>query len=94
MATDKNITIHTSKGDIRLTVFASKTPVTAASFLNLASRGFYDGLKFHRVIPDFMIQGGTRPQTCSQGPPCLYRWGRRPESVSYTHLTLPTNREV
>jgi len=58
MATDKNITIHTSKGDIRLTVFASKTPVTAASFLNLASRGFYDGLKFHRVIPDFMIQGG------------------------------------
>ena len=60
MATDKNITIHTSKGDIRLTVFASKTPVTAASFLNLASRGFYDGLKFHRVIPDFMIQGGDR----------------------------------
>ena len=58
MATDKNITIHTSKGDIKLTVFASKTPVTAASFLNLASRGFYDGLKFHRVIPDFMIQGG------------------------------------
>ena len=58
MATDKNITIHTSKGDIKLTVFASKTPVTAASFLNLASRGFYDGLKFHRVIPNFMIQGG------------------------------------
>ena len=50
MATDKNITIHTSKGDIKLTVFASKTPVTAASFLNLASRGFYDGLKFHRVF--------------------------------------------
>ena len=68
MATDKNITIHTSKGDIRLTVFASKTPVTAASFLNLASRGFYDGLKFHRVIPDFMIQGGD-PQGTGMGGP-------------------------
>ena len=68
MATDKNITIHTSKGDIRLTVFASKTPVTAASFLNLASRGFYDGLKFHRVIPDFMIQGGDPSGTGRGGP--------------------------
>lgn len=68
MATDKNITIHTSKGDIKLTVFASKTPVTAASFLNLASRGFYDGLKFHRVIPDFMIQGGD-PQGTGMGGP-------------------------
>ena len=68
MATDKNITIHTSKGDIKLTVFASKTPVTAASFLNLASRGFYDGLKFHRVIPDFMIQGGDPTGTGMGGP--------------------------
>ena len=68
MATDKNITIHTSKGDIKLTVFASKTPVTAASFLNLASRGFYDGLKFHRVIPDFMIQGGDPKGTGIGGP--------------------------
>ena len=68
MATDKNITIHTSKGDIKLTVFASKTPVTAASFLNLASKGFYDGLKFHRVIPDFMIQGGDPKGTGIGGP--------------------------
>lgn len=68
MATDKNITIHTSKGDIKLTVFASKTPVTAASFLNLASRGFYDGLKFHRVIPNFMIQGGDPTGTGMGGP--------------------------
>ena len=68
MATDKNITIHTSKGDIKLTVFASKTPVTAASFLNLASRGFYDGLTFHRVISGFMIQGGDPNGDGTGGP--------------------------
>ena len=68
MATDKHITLKTSKGDIRLTVFASKTPVTAASFLNLAKRGFYDGLTFHRVIADFMIQGGDPEGTGRGGP--------------------------
>ncbi len=68
MATDKNITIKTSKGDINLTVFASKTPVTAASFLNLAQHGFYDGLTFHRVISDFMIQGGCPLGTGTGGP--------------------------
>ena len=68
MATDKHITMKTSKGDIRLTVFASKTPMTAASFLNLASRGFYDGLTFHRVIADFMIQGGDPEGTGRGGP--------------------------
>ena len=68
MATDKHITMKTSKGDIRLTVFASETPMTAASFLNLASRGFYDGLTFHRVIADFMIQGGD-PEVTGRGGP-------------------------
>ncbi len=68
MATDKNITIKTSKGDIKLTVFASQTPVTAASFLHLASQGFYDGITFHRVIPDFMIQGGDPTGTGMGGP--------------------------
>lgn len=68
MATDKKITMKTSKGDIRLTVFASKTPMTAASFLNLASKGFYDGLNFHRVIANFMIQGGDPQGTGCGGP--------------------------
>ena len=68
MASDKNIILKTSKGDIRLTVFASKVPVTAASFLNLASKGFYNGLTFHRVIPDFMIQGGCPDGTGMGGP--------------------------
>ena len=68
MATDKKITIKTNKGDIHLTVFASKTPMTAASFLNLASKGFYDNLTFHRVIADFMIQGGDPEGTGCGGP--------------------------
>lgn len=68
MATDKKITMKTGKGDIHLTVFASKTPMTAASFLNLASKGFYDGLTFHRVISDFMIQGGDPQGTGCGGP--------------------------
>ncbi|TAE75559.1 MAG: peptidylprolyl isomerase [Verrucomicrobia bacterium] len=56
--TDIKIKMVTSKGDIEATLFASKVPMTAANFLNLAKRKFYDGLTFHRVIPDFMIQGG------------------------------------
>ena len=50
--------METSKGTIRLQLFADKAPYTVANFVNLAGRGFYDGLNFHRVIPDFMIQGG------------------------------------
>jgi peptidyl-prolyl cis-trans isomerase B (cyclophilin B) len=55
---DVEITLKTTKGDIEAVIFASKTPITAANFLNLAARNYYDGLSFHRVIPDFMIQGG------------------------------------
>lgn len=55
---DIRIILKTSKGDIEATIFASKTPMTSANYLNLAKRGYYDDLKFHRVIPNFMIQGG------------------------------------
>ncbi|MGF1657328.1 MAG: peptidylprolyl isomerase [Verrucomicrobiales bacterium] len=65
---DIQILIKTNRGDIALTLFAGKTPVTCASFLNLAQRGFYDGIKFHRVIEDFMIQGGDPTGTGSGGP--------------------------
>jgi len=50
--------METSKGVIRLKLFAEEVPFTVASFVNLARRGFYNGLTFHRVIDDFMIQGG------------------------------------
>jgi peptidyl-prolyl cis-trans isomerase B (cyclophilin B) len=66
--TDIKIVLKTTKGDIEGTIFASKVPVTASNFLNLAKRGFYDGLTFHRVIPDFMIQGGDPAGTGSGGP--------------------------
>jgi peptidyl-prolyl cis-trans isomerase B (cyclophilin B) len=65
---DVRIVMHTSKGDIEATLFATKTPVTAANFLNLAKRGYYDGLIFHRVIPNFMIQGGDPTGTGRGGP--------------------------
>ena len=55
---DIRIVMKTSKGNIELTLFPSKAPVTCASFLNLAKQGKYDGIVFHRVIKDFMIQGG------------------------------------
>lgn len=57
---DKDIfaTIKTSKGDINLELYGTKTPITVANFETLAKKGYYDDLSFHRVIPDFMIQGG------------------------------------
>ena len=63
-----NAVMRTSKGDIKLRLFADKTPITVANFVNLAKRGFYDGLTFHRVIPDFMIQGGCPHGTGTGGP--------------------------
>lgn len=65
---DINVVFKTSKGDIEAVVYASKAPVTSANFLNLAKRGYYDGLTFHRVISDFMIQGGDPTGTGSGGP--------------------------
>ncbi len=60
--------IKTNKGDISLKLFADQAPVTVANFVNLAKRGFYNGLKFHRVISDFMIQGGCPFGTGTGGP--------------------------
>ncbi|MGD8346561.1 MAG: peptidylprolyl isomerase [Lysobacterales bacterium] len=60
--------IRTNKGEIKLRLFAGQAPVTVANFVNLASRGFYDGLTFHRVIPDFMIQGGCPNGSGTGGP--------------------------
>ena len=65
---DIRITLHTDKGDIDATIFASKVPMTSANFLNLANRGYYNGISFHRVIANFMIQGGDPTGTGSGGP--------------------------
>ena len=60
--------METNKGTIRLDLYPEKTPVTVANFVNLVQRGFYDGLSFHRVINDFMVQGGCPQGTGTGGP--------------------------
>ena len=60
--------MNTSKGVIHLRLYPQQAPVTVASFVNLAKRGFYNGLSFHRVIDNFMIQGGC-PQGSGTGGP-------------------------
>lgn len=64
----KVATITTNRGDIRLELFEDKVPNTVANFVKLANEGFYDGLKFHRVIADFMIQTGC-PKGTGTGDP-------------------------
>ncbi len=61
-------TFETNRGPIRLRLHDDKAPVTVANFVNLVRRGFYDGLNFHRVIPDFMVQGGCPQGTGTGGP--------------------------
>jgi peptidyl-prolyl cis-trans isomerase B (cyclophilin B) len=61
-------TFTTSRGPIRIKLHDEKAPLTVANFVNLVQRGFYNGLSFHRVIPDFMIQGGCPKGTGTGGP--------------------------
>ncbi|HRQ63277.1 MAG TPA: peptidylprolyl isomerase [Xanthomonadaceae bacterium] len=72
-------TIRTARGNIRLRLFADKTPITVANFANLAQRGYYDGLSFHRVIPDFMIQGGCPHGSGTGGPGYRFEDECRPD---------------
>ena len=60
--------IETNKGEIRLQLFGDKAPLTVANFINLAKRGYYNDLNFHRVIPDFMVQGGCPTGNGTGGP--------------------------
>ena len=60
--------ISTEKGDMKAELYEKETPGTVANFVKLAQSGFYDGLTFHRVIPDFVIQGGCPLGTGAGGP--------------------------
>lgn len=64
----KKAIIETNKGTMILELFDDDAPVTVANFIQLSKRGFYNGLKFHRVIPEFMIQGGCPNGTGTGGP--------------------------
>src|SRR3954466_4643796 len=61
-------TFETSRGTIVVDLFPKDAPKTVNNFVFLAREGFYNGLKFHRVIPDFMVQGGDPKGTGSGGP--------------------------
>jgi len=60
--------MNTNKGVIHIRLYPQQAPVTVANFINLAKRGFYDGLSFHRVIDNFMIQGGCPLGSGTGGP--------------------------
>ena len=64
----KKIRIETSLGDLDVDLYVREAPITTQHFVQLAERGFYDGLIFHRVIPDFMIQTGDPTGTGTGGP--------------------------
>ena len=63
-----NATLHTNHGAIAVELFDEDAPNTVANFVKLAKEGFYDGVVFHRIIPDFMIQGGDPTGTGTGGP--------------------------
>lgn len=75
----------TNKGEFDIELFADKTPVTVNNFVFLAKEGFYDGVTFHRVIGDFMIQGGDPTGTGSGGPG--YKWDDELSSLTLKHDT-------
>jgi len=64
----RSATLHTNQGAIAVELFDDDAPKTVDNFVSLARKGFYDGVIFHRVIPDFMIQGGDPTGTGSGGP--------------------------
>ena len=65
---DKIAEFNTNKGNFKVELFNDKTPLTAGNFMKLVDQGFYNGLIFHRVIPNFMIQGGCPHGTGRGGP--------------------------
>jgi peptidyl-prolyl cis-trans isomerase B (cyclophilin B) len=67
-ANELQVTINTNKGEINLRLFAEQTPKTVANFVNLIQRNYYDGLTFHRVLADFMVQGGCPYGSGTGGP--------------------------
>lgn len=73
----------TNKGEFEIQLFAAQAPVTVNNFVFLARDGFYNGLTFHRVIADFMIQGGD-PRGDGRGGPG-YRWDDEPGALALKH---------
>ena len=87
MAIDPNkrytATFHTERGDFQVELFAKDAPVTVNNFVFLAREGFYDGVTFHRVIRDFMAQGGDPTGTGTGGPG--YQWADEASALRLRH---------
>jgi peptidyl-prolyl cis-trans isomerase B (cyclophilin B) len=64
----KSVIIHTEKGDMKIELYHTDAPNTVANFIKLIEKGYYNGLTFHRVLPDFVIQGGCPNGTGAGGP--------------------------
>ena len=81
----KNYTAHfkTSKGDFDIKLYTKEAPITVNNFVFLAKDGFYDGISFHRVISDFMVQGGDPTGTGRGGPG--YKWNDEPGALKMRH---------
>ena len=79
-------TIETSMGTMKAELFASEAPMTVNNFVFLARQGFYDGVTFHRVIKDFMVQAGDPTGTGTGGPG--YRFNDEPVNRKYERGTL------
>lgn len=84
-------TMHTNKGDITIEFFDKLTPNTVANFVKLAKDGFYDGVKFHRVIKGFMIQGGD---PLSKDDSMKERWGTGGPGYKFNDEITPQNSNV
>jgi cyclophilin family peptidyl-prolyl cis-trans isomerase len=89
-----NATMKTSLGEIKIELYGDKTPITAGNFAKLAEAGFYDGVKFHRVISGFMIQGGdpltkddARKESWGTGGPG-YKFNDEPFEGEYSRGTI------
>lgn len=84
-----NATFQTNKGNFTIELYKDRTPNTVANFVKLASEGFYDNVKFHRVIKDFMIQGGD-PLTKDDAQ--MARWGTGGPGYKFEDEISPDNR--
>jgi peptidyl-prolyl cis-trans isomerase B (cyclophilin B) len=82
---NKNYVAHfkTNKGEFDIQLHAKQAPITVNNFVFLAKDGFYDGLKFHRVISDFMVQGGDPLGNGTGGPG--YKWNDEPSALQLKH---------
>jgi cyclophilin family peptidyl-prolyl cis-trans isomerase len=82
------LTMHTNHGPVELELFDADAPKTVENFLRLSGEGFYDGVLFHRVIPDFMVQGGDPDGTGTGGPGYTFEDEINPHKVERGALCM------